>query len=87
MSVAVKVLEFIKECGSADTEIVLKTSRESAIEALVADVVKTIARMEKSPVGRSGSNGMVERGVQSVEGLIRSLLLVSEEEHQFRFGR
>ena len=74
---AMKVLEFIRECGAAETEIILKSDQEPAIEALVADVVKTrgakITMVEKSPVGSSGSNGVVERGVQSVEGMIRTL--------------
>ena len=69
---AMKVLDFIKECGAAETEIILKADQEPAIEALMADVVKTrgaaITVLEKSPVGSSGSNGVVESGVQSVEG-------------------
>ena len=74
---AMKVLEFIRECGAAETEIILKSDQEPAIEALMADVVKSrgakITMVEKSPVGSSGSNGVVERGVQSVEGMIRTL--------------
>ena len=80
---AMKVLDFIKECGAAETEIILKTDQEPAIEALMADVVKTrgaaITVLEKSPVGTSGSNGVVERGVQSVEGLIRTLMSACQE--------
>ena len=49
----------------------------------MADVVKTrgaaITVLEKSPVGSSGSNGVVERGVQSVEGLIRTLMSACQE--------
>ena len=80
---ALRVLEFIKECGAAETEIILKTDQEPAIEALMADVVKTrgaaITVVEKSPVGSSGSNGIAERGVQSVEGVIRTLRSACEE--------
>ena len=80
---AMLVLDFIKECGAAETEILLKTDQEPAIEALMADVVKTrgatITVLEKSPVGSSGSNGVVERGVQSVEGLIRTLMSACQE--------
>ena len=61
----------------------MKTDQEPAIEALMADVVKTrgaaITVLEKSPVGSSGSNGVVERGVQSVEGLIRTLMSACQE--------
>ena len=80
---AMRVLEFIKECGAAETEIVLKTDQELAIDALMEDVVKTrgerITLRENSPVGSSGSNGVVERGVQSVEGVIRTLRSAFEE--------
>ena len=66
-----KVLEFIRECGAEEAEIILKTDQEPAIDVLMKDVVKTrgekITLMEKSPVGSSGSNGVVERGVQAVE--------------------
>ena len=85
---AMKVLEFVKECGAAETEIILKTDQEPAIDALMADVVKTsgaaITVLEKSPVGSSGSNGVVERGVQGVEGLIRTLLSACEERYGIR---
>ena len=80
---AMKFLDFIKECGAAETEIILKTDQEPATEALMADVVKTrgaaITILEKSPVGSSGSNGVVERGVQSVEGLIRTFMSACQE--------
>ena len=78
-----KILEFVKECGGAEAEIVLKTDQEPAIEALMEDVIKTrgkeITLLERSPVGSSGSNGLVERGVQSVEGVIRTLKSALEE--------
>ena len=73
---AMKVVEFIRACGAAETEIVLKTDQEPAIHALMEDVIKTrgerITVLEQSPVGSSGSNGVAERGVQSVESLIRT---------------
>ena len=40
--------------------------------------------LETSPVGSSGSNGVVERGVQVVEGLIRTLLAACEERYGIR---
>ena len=80
---AMKVLDFIKECGAAEAEVILKADQEPAIEALMADVVKTrgaaITVIEKSPVGSSGSNGVVERAVQTVEGLMRTLKSACEE--------
>ena len=73
-----RVLEFIHECGAAEADVILKSDQEPAIEALVADIVKTrggqITHVERSPVGSSGSNGVVERAIQSVEGVLRTLL-------------
>ena len=81
--VSMKVLDFIEECGAAEIEIILKTDQEAAIEAFMTDVVRTrgadIIVWEMSPVGSSGSNGVVEKGVQSVEGFIRTLLSACEE--------
>ena len=36
-----RALDFIRECGAAETEIALKTDEGAAIEALMADVVLT----------------------------------------------
>ena len=80
--VADKVLEFITECGNLKGDIVIKTDQEPAIKYLAKDIVlergnepgcRTI--IEESPVGSSGSNGVVERAVQSVEGQVRALKL------------
>ena len=83
---AMKVLDFIKECGAAETEIILKTDQEPAIEALMADVLKTrgaaITVLQKSPVG----SGVVERGVQCVE-LIRTLMSSREDGYKDQVGR
>ena len=72
-----KVLEFIRLCGAEEADIIVKTDQEHAIEVLVKDIVKARGAVgtvvEKSPVGSSGSNGVVERAVQSVEGGIRTL--------------
>ena len=73
-----RVLDFIQECGAAEADVILKSDQEPAIEALVDDIVKTrggkITHVERSPVGSSGSNGVVERAAQSVEGVLRTLL-------------
>ena len=80
---AVKVLNFIKECCAEKNEIMLKTVLKPAIEALMADVVKTrgaaITVLKKSPGSSSGSNGVVEREVQCVEGLIKAQLSACQE--------
>ena len=80
-----KVMEFITECGHGAGDIVVKTDQEPAIAYLVKDIVlergdekgcRTI--VEQSPVGSSGSNGVVERAVQTVEGQVRVLKLALE---------
>ena len=80
---ALKVLEFLRQCGAEEANIILKTDQEPAIDALVKDVAKSrgpaTTVVEKSPVGSSGSNGVVERAVQGVEGLIRTLKSACEE--------
>ena len=67
--------------------MIMKTDQESSVKALIEDIVKerddgrTV--LEESPVGSSGSNGVVERAVQGIEGQIRVILLALEE----RIGR
>ena len=72
-----KVLDFFKLCGAEESEAIIKTVQEPAIALLIKDVVQArrgmVTMVEKSPVGSSGSNGVVERAIQSVEGLIRTL--------------
>ena len=67
-----RVLDFIRLCGAGEADVVLKTDQEPAINTLVKDVVKARGAVgtivEESPVGSSGSNGVVERAVQSVDG-------------------
>jgi hypothetical protein len=91
--VADKVLEFITECGNLKGDIVIKTDQEPAIKYLAKDIVlergnepgcRTI--IEESPVGSSGSNGVVERAVQSVEGQIRALKLALENRIKFKIS-
>ena len=62
---------------ASNTKLILKSDQEPAIQ----DFVREIARMrspaemlkEESPVGSSASNGVVERGVQTVQGQVRVL--------------
>ena len=71
---------FLGKCGNEKTKITLKTDQEPAILALVEDIVRFRASLgagetvpENSPAYSHQSNGIVERGVQSVEGMIRTL--------------
>ena len=74
-----KCLEFIEENGDKVRDIIVKTDQEPSIEYLIKDLVgdriqgKTL--VEEAPKRSNGSNGVVERGVQEVEGQIRTLFL------------
>ena len=78
---AKRVVEFLKEIGCRTGDLLLKTDQEPAIRALVAEICKVRAAEgstgrvieEMSPKGSSGSNGVVERAVQSVEQQIRTM--------------
>ena len=72
-----KCVEFMEENGDGDNPVIVKSDQERSIQFLVKDLIdqrkegKTIP--EESPVQSSGSNGVVERGVQEVEGEIRAI--------------
>ena len=78
-----KVMDMIDEVGDANQTIIMKTDQELSVKALVQDVVKeredgrTV--VEESPKESSGSNGVVERAVQSIEGQVRVVLLALED--------
>ena len=82
-----KCLEFMEENGDGDNNVIVKKDQEPSMEYLFKDIRdqrpegRTIP--EESPVRSSGSNGVVERGVQEIEGGIRALLLGLQE----RIGR
>ena len=70
-----KVSEFMDECGSRSGDVIVKSDHEPAIEYLIKDIVdargdekgsRTI--VEESPVRSKGSNGLVKRAVQTIEG-------------------
>ena len=77
-----KAVDYIRELGDQEGRILVKTDQEPAIKTWVNDLIaarpegRTIA--EESPVKSSGSNGRVERAVQTLEGQIRILLLSLE---------
>ena len=77
-----KMIEFVEELGDGSQQIVVKTDQEPSIEAVVGDLVKEREEgrtiVEESPKQSSGSNGIVERCVQGVEGHLRVILLEFE---------
>ena len=82
-----KCVGFFEENGDGDRKVVIKTDQEPSIQYLVKDIVdrgkERRAIVEESPVKSSGSNGVVERGVQEVEGGVGALLLGLQD----RIGR
>ena len=77
-----KVLDYLAEAGDMEGRIIIKSDQEPAVKRLVKDLVEARAEgksvVEESPVGSSGSNGVVERTVLAVEGQIRVILLALE---------
>jgi hypothetical protein len=77
------VMELIGECGDKDQAIIVKTDQEPAIKFLVDDIctARTGARTmsEQAPKRSKGSNGIVERAVQSVEQYLRTLKSALDE--------
>jgi hypothetical protein len=82
---AKRLYMFIKELGfdSSEVTLILRSDQEPAIQALVDDLrlLRTSGRtlVEMSPVGSSQSNGAIERHIQSIEGLSRTLKLSLEK--------
>ena len=78
--IAKRVAAFFKEAGCESGDIVVKSDQEAAMVSLVREAGRVRAAtgtgkyiVEQSPVGSSGSNGMVERAILSVEQQVRVL--------------
>ena len=91
---------FIEELGCAHIDVITKSDREPAIKALLREVSKMRAEVgggrtipEASPAYSSQSNGIAERGIQSVEAQIRVMRSALEGRRKrrsrstTRFGR
>ena len=78
--VAERVCAFMKELGIDQLDVVAKSDQEPSIKTLVESVGRHRADgagrwiTEFSPVGKSASNGVIERGIQSAQGHVRVLL-------------
>ena len=74
-----KVQDMIDEVGDANQTIIVKSDQEASVKVIIEDIVKGRAEgrtiVEESLVGSSGSNGVVERAIQTIEGQIRAVLL------------
>jgi hypothetical protein len=78
--IARRVAAFIEEVGCGQLDITVKSDQEAAIVSIVEEVGRVRSAtsqgryvIEHSPVGSSSSNGIVERGIQSVEQQVRVL--------------
>ena len=76
--IARRVVEFLREIGLEHNDIVVKSDQEPAITTIVSEVGRVRLAsgngkyiVEQSPVKSSQSNGIVERGIQSVQQQIR----------------
>jgi len=81
-----RVVAFMREIGCEMSAITIKSDNEPALVALVDDVARVRAsrgasrtNVEHSPVHSSKSNGVIERGVQTVQGMVRTLRSALEE--------
>jgi hypothetical protein len=81
-----RIMAFLRECGCELSKLIVKSDQEPAILALIDDMIKqrvdkgadeTIP--ENSPTYSHQSNGVAERAVQSVEGMIRTMRSALEE--------
>jgi hypothetical protein len=78
--VAKGMMAFLQEVGLEFGDNIVKCDQEEAIKSVVSDVGRLRAAggggrmiVEYSPVGASASNGVIERGIQSIEGQVRVL--------------
>ena len=88
--VAKRVKAFIDELGLSNCRLTIKTDQEPAITDLVGAIVRIRPNVEtfheQSPVGSSASNGVAERGVQTLEGQIRVLKDALENRWRLKIG-
>ena len=84
--IARRIMAYLRECGCELAKIVVKTDQEPAIISMIEDLTKMRVDRgaeetvpENSVKGSSQSNGVVERGILAVEGMIRSLRSALEE--------
>jgi hypothetical protein len=81
-----EVMAFMRESGCEVEKMTMKTDNEPALVAVVDQVGRLRAAkggkgmaVEHSPVHSSKSNGIIERSVQSVQGMIRTMRSALEE--------
>ena len=77
-----KAIEYMEEIGDHTSKVIVKTDQEPSIQFFVKDLIESRPEgqtiVEESPVKSSGSNGVVERAAQGIEGQLRIALLALE---------
>ena len=82
-----RVVAFMREIGCEFGDLTMKSDNEESIKALVTEVARVRAagggpgrlNVETSKTYSSASNGVVERGIRSVQGMVRVLRSALEE--------
>ena len=78
------LIDFIKELGHENVDIVIKSDNEEVMNKIIEQVAqsrKAGTRPEHSPKGRSQSNGSIENAALKIEGSIRSIRLSLESRY------
>ena len=87
-----RVWAFMRELGVESEDVIVKSDQEPSIKHLVDEIGKRKAEAggrwirENSPVDSHASNGVVERGIQSVEGQVRVLKGALESRWNVKIG-
>eukprot|EP00973_Karenia_brevis_P004333 593380-Karenia_brevis.AAC.1 len=72
-----RCLDFVDENGDANMDILIKSDTEEAMKMLVRSIqeerLEGKAVVDEAPEKAKGSNGIVERAVQEIEGRIRAI--------------
>ena len=88
-----QLMAWLREIGLEFHEVILKSDNEPALVALIERWVRERAAKgagktvtEHSPVRSSKSNGLVEKAVQDVQGMIRTMRSALEEKWGVKLG-
>ena len=91
--ITMRTMAFLKEIGCEFGDIIAKSDQEPAVMAVVKDVGRMRAAegggkyvVENNPVGASASNGIIERGIQSVTAQARVMLDALEAKWSLQIG-
>ena len=78
-----QITEDLQTVGTAEERVIIKSDQEASITDMAKEIAKNRSgfgtAIEHSKVGDSNSNGKVERAIQDLKGLIRTLRSALEE--------